>query len=236
MSEKDIIAQELDKIYSTSPKPVYISRVGQQLRSRGCAVAGSLRKYIEDNIPRYTVLQHPEIKEKIVISSASDLEMTKGLLQSGFPGAEANGIDKLLRLPRSFLIPFCKSDKDVLLFVNVKFPFKYTTGGAPEGDGVYHPIDAKYRADIILPQNLKKLDKAKLEQLWTNISEWSNLLGVDLDSIHKSYWESEAHHIASPADKAVSKTALERLIEAQPTHIRGSFVIPMDIISLLNKH
>ena len=149
-------------------------------------------------------------------------------IEQRFATKEAANV-RLEDIARPVLLAFCIDVKNKPVYVRRSRPFRYEVG-MPSAETVneFILVDAEYRRPglrIDNPTRVAQTDKRDLENL---IQKWAAVHQVQIEQFLKLEQD----------DKEVQeggKTALDRLIAAQPPDITNRILIPADIAQVLSR-
>ena len=214
-------ADFIKKIYSEHPKPLYLSQLGGILKKNGLMI-GNLREFVE-SMDGYAVACGPE-KERTAIATIGDKEEIEKILHESAKKIDSETLHFLTKLPRTLLFAFASKRKaQQNVYFTTTPPYRFTF--AKEDDSMVE-IERDFLIDAKIPINIKHLEPSVVDQLVTNVKNWSEKKQIELSvfekHIHKSFTDDKI-------------TLLEEIIQVIPANKRSKVVLPLDIISYLIK-
>lgn len=220
---QDKIYETIDKIYKKSKKPLLLSTLGYELRKEGCAIVGGIKNYIE-TMDGFSIVQHPDIKEKIAISTNIDAEMTmQQILKDSENKDEANSfIEKIVNLPRTLLIAFCsKVDEDS--YISTVAPYKFLQSKVVQDENI-KLISKDFKKNIYIPSNIERISNSDAKSLYNMILRWCQANELDI-----SIFQKIEKHVTEKTSGVAYRIPKEILlfIESQPEDVKQKIVIPV---------
>jgi hypothetical protein len=220
--------------YAASLSPLLLSHLGSDIEKNGAwwpkdkgqrslkqliveTCAPDLEIIWDKKSPAYVAVVTPEVKANVETQ-----------IEQRFATKET-AIVRLEDIARPVLLAFCIDVKNKPVYVRRSRPFRYEVG-IPSAETVneFILVDAEYRRPglrIDNPTRVAQTDKRDLENL---IQKWAAVHQVQIDQFLKLEQD----------DKEVQeggKTALDRLIAAQPPDITNRILIPADIAQVLSR-
>lgn len=127
------------------------------------------------------------------------------------------------------LLAFCVDVQDQPVYVRRTRPFRYVTG-AIQNDQVssYILVEAEYRRPGLRIDNLQQLVLSERRDLESKIQSWAAVHGIEVDQFSKRDQDEKE-------TSALGKTALDRLLAAQPQELAQRVLIPADIAQILSR-
>lgn len=136
---------------------------------------------------------------------------------------------RLEDLARPILLAFCIGVQNQSIYIRRVRPFRYDVGTIPAGsESEYVVIEPEYRRPGLRIDNLNQITLSDRKDLENRIQKWATVHSLDIEQF------SRLEH----DDKEVSdagKTALDRLLAAQPPDIAKRMMIPGDIAQFLSQ-
>lgn len=223
----DIVRREYGAI---DWEPLLLADLGAELAEAGLQAPGgrpgSLRRFIESELfEEFAIVRHPDIAAYIAVAPR-DLaeEVGRRIIQRK---VKSSGGIQPSDYPRSLLIAFCRTiPKGQAIAFTTSRPFRYETGKPPFPEGLVE-IEEEFRLPGMQVPDDVTSDPALGEKVREAIERWAFHHGIDLLRIFSREASSAAES---------SKTALDRLLNGIPAHLRSQLRIPADIIELLLRH
>lgn len=139
------------------------------------------------------------------------------------------GLVRLEEIVRPVLLAFCVKAQNQPVYIKRTRPFRYEVGSIPPGPATdYILVEPEYRRPglrIDHPHLLPLSDRKDLESL---IQKWAAVHGVQVEQF------SNVDHDENEPSEA-GRTALDRLLTAQPADIARRIMIPADIAQILSR-
>jgi len=136
---------------------------------------------------------------------------------------------RLEDLARPVLLAFCVNVQSQSVYIRRTKPFRYEVGSIPiEKATEYVIIEPEYRRPglrIEHPHLLPLSDRRDLENL---IQKWATVHGLEIEQFSRLEQEDKE----APE---TGKTALDRLLAAQPPGVADKLLIPADIAQILSR-
>lgn len=136
---------------------------------------------------------------------------------------------RLEEIVKPVLLAFCVNVQNQPVYVKRTRPFRYEVGAIPpERAADYILVEPEYRRPglrIDHPHPLPLSDRKDLESL---IQKWAAVHGVQVEQ-----FSSIDQHEKEPSE--AGRTALDRLLTAQPPDVAKRIMIPADIAQILSR-
>jgi hypothetical protein len=214
-------ADYIKKIYSESPKPLYLSKLGGILK-RNNLIVENLREFIE-SMEGFTVACGPE-KERTAIATIGEKEEVEALLNEMSQKIDSETLQFLSKLPRTLLFAFASKKKaNPNVYIMPSPPHRF--GFVRENESMVE-IQNNLLIDAKIPINIKYLDVEITNKLYENIKKWIGDNDFDLSAYEKGTQKSFIGN---------QLTLLEEMMNAIPANKRSKVVLPLDIIGHLMK-
>jgi hypothetical protein len=134
---------------------------------------------------------------------------------------------RLQTLARVVLIAFCISvPRGSAVQVRRSRPFRYRLVDlrtAPSADWI--TIEDQFRCPDLRADRLERAGNPNITRLLTSVERWVSANRLNLNDFAAS----------ASVQQAPEKTALDRLLDAQPAHLVKKIIIPADIAQILSK-
>lgn len=219
------IRRRVAEHYSKVSVPLLLSTLGQELRKDGLWPENAnlnLRSVITSQPDSgLHIVRSALSSAKIAVTDDANKEKVEALIG----GTRTEQAVSLGNLPRSLLLAFCtKIAPGEPLYLHRSRPHRFqSVPPDPEQIEQFWVIDPKSRLEIGEFSSVAELDMGAQLKLQTSIRDWLKEQGI-------------TEGILSARPKAtLASSALARLIDAQPEHVRRSLVIPADIALLLSR-
>lgn len=221
MSE-DKVYSAIKRIYASSKKPLLLSTLGYALRNEGCAIAGGIKGFINE-IDGFVTVQHPDIKEKIAISTTDEAEETLSLLlNTKAHDSDADMyLDKIASLHRNALLAFCANTHEDS-YLSTIFPFKFYHANKINNN--LKLITKEQKKEIYIPSNISRLSPEDARTLYETIESWCASSTLDI-GIFKN--KEKQHNIKNSNAVYKISSEISLFIECQPDDVKKKIVIPM---------
>ena len=187
----------------------------KQLITKTCGPA--LQVVFDKRSPAYVAVVTPDVRADVeaqIAGRLGDNDMVPVRLED---------------LARPVLLAFCVNVQHQPVYIRRIRPFRYEVGSIPtERATEYVVVEAEYRRPglrIEHPHLLPLSDRRDLEGL---IQKWAALHGLEIEQFSRL----EQDETASPES---GKTALDRLLAAQPPDVAHRLLIPADIAQILSR-
>jgi hypothetical protein len=190
--------------YRDSSNPLFLSGVGQTLRSKGLwPIEGetrSLKEWLTTLEPEIRVLQDPLIPARVAIVTPEKAERVGATIE-GLRNAKL-----VAGLQRPVLLAFCvRAEEETTVYLTREAPFRYTLV-RPENPGDYWAIEPHYRSPGLPLRAVTKMGAGEVARLGEGISNWARDHNVDLGRLTK-----QAAEAAAEQEKDVPAGALTAL-------------------------
>jgi hypothetical protein len=196
-----------------------VDRGGRSLKQllKEC-VAPDLEIVWDKRSPAYIAVVTPEVR--------SDVEAQIAERQ----GTSELPTVRLEDLARPVLLAFCVRVADETpVYVRRSRPFRYEIGPlSPDRASEYIIVESEYRRPGLRIDRLHLLQLSDRRDLEGRIQKWAAVHAVQLEQFSKVDQEEK-----EPPD--YGKTALDRLLEAQPRDVAQRLLIPADIAQILGR-
>lgn len=125
------------------------------------------------------------------------------------------------------LLAFCIDKRDQPIYVRRFRPFKYEVGIlSPERASEFVLVEPEYRRPGLRVDRLQSLPLNDRRDLDGRIQKWASVHGLQMDQF--SRLDQDDKEVAD-----TGKTALDRLLAAQPPDVAQRLMIPADIAQIL---
>ena len=228
---KDKVTAIVQTHYATNRTPLLLARLGSELDKAGLWPSDrgqrSLKQLITDctapdldivrdkRSPAYIAVVTPDARDWVTAQIAERVSSNKPIAV------------RLEDIARPVLLAFCIDARDQPVYVRRSRPFRYEIGNpSPDQASEFVHVEPEYRRPglrIDSPQSLSINDKRDLE---ARIQKWATVHGLQMEQFSR----------LDQDDKAVAdsgKTALDRLLAAQPPDVAQRLMIPADIAQIL---
>lgn len=229
---KTEIRRRVEEHYRQGNVPLLLSKLGSDIRRDGHETEENGKGLLEtakELAPDIVVYQDPASRSYIVIYPiAHTAEMSVHF-------SARSAYRALSSLPRSLILAFCiETSPNERVFVRAKAPVRYTKAESV-ADPDFIAIDEKFRIPGLFVETIKGIPRDRAVSLAGNISSWMDDNGILIGDMQNAAAESVDAVVAVDDRGKEKKSALDRLVEAQPEAISGRFVIPADIALHLSK-
>lgn len=218
--------------YAATRKPLLLAKVGKEIEELKAWPSDrgkrSLKQLIIDTCgpdlqiisdkrsPAYIVVVTPDVRADVETQIAERMG-DKDLVPM-----------RLEDIARPVLLAFCVNVQNQPVYIRRARPFRYEVGTIPSDRAAeYIMVEVEYRRPglrIEHPHLLSLSDRRDLENL---IQKWASVHGVQADQFSKL--DQDEKQVPD------GKSALDRLIAAQPHDIAQRLLIPADIAQILTK-
>lgn len=183
----------------------------KQLINERCGSALSI--IFDRRSPAYVAVVTPDVRADV------EEQMAKRL------GDKETIPVRLEELARPVLLAFCINVQNQHVYIRRTRPFRYEIGQLPvEVATEYVLIEPEYRKPGLRVEHLNQLPTSDRRDLENLIQKWAIVHSLDV-----AQFSQEKEAIDS------GKTALDRLMAAQPPDIAHRLLVPADIASVLSK-
>lgn len=219
--------EAVKRAYERLPKPVMLATLGLELKKEGTPIL-KLKQFIEEHMNDYTIVQHPEIAEKVAISTKAGERETLEQLQCSRRLVDNLELEFLEKLDRKFIFAFC-AYPDQSAYITAQPIWRYNE--RPVGKTVYE-ITPGDKHDVYLPQKIYKLAPNAVSALATKIRAWLERQKLLAERFYKNTAPIEEYKgRAIYGYRKVLDPLLVRFIDAQPEVVRSQIVIPLSFIN-----
>jgi hypothetical protein len=176
-----------------------------------------LQVVFDKRSPAYVAVVTPDVRADVEAQIASRL------------GNKETVLVRLEDLARPVLLAFCLNVQNQPVYIRRIRPFRYEVGSIPvERAAEYVVVEPEYRRPglrIEHPHPLPLNDRRDLEGL---IQKWAAVHGLEIEQFSRlEQGEKEVPEIG--------KTALDRLLAAQPSDVAQRLLIPADVAQILSR-
>ena len=176
-----------------------------------------LQVVFDKRSPAYVAVVTPDVRADVEAQIASRL------------GNKETVLVRLEDLARPVLLAFCVNVQNQPVYIRRIRPFRYEVGSIPvERATEYVVVEPEYRRPglrIEHPHLLPLSDRRDLEGL---IQKWAAAHGLEIEQF--SRLEQDEKEVPESG-----KTALDRLLAAQPSDVAQRLLIPADIAQILSR-
>jgi hypothetical protein len=219
--------------YTINRAPLLLSRLGAEIEKAQLwpedRAQRSLKQLIEETCgpdlqivrdklsPAYVAVVTPEVREQVEAQIAER------------PNESERTALRLESIARPVLLAFCIDVKNQPVYVRRIRPFRYEVGTVPSDRiSEYVLVDSEYRRPGLRIDNLSALSQNDKRDLESLIQKWAAVHGMGVDQFSKLDQEER-----EGVEKG--RTALDRLLAAQPDDIAQRILIPADIAQILTR-
>ena len=219
--------------YAANRTPLLLAHLGLEIEKndewptdRGVR---NLKKLIEDACdPDLQIVRDLRSPAYIAVVTPDVRADVEGQIAQRFGHNEVVPV-RLEDIVKPVLLAFCVGVHDQAVYVKRTRPFRYEVGSIPpERASDYILVEPEYRRPglrIDHPHLLSQNDRRDLESL---VQKWAAVHGVQVEQF--SRLGPEEKELANGA-----KSALDRLLAAQPSDIAQRMMIPADIAQILSR-
>ena len=229
---KDEIKRRVEEHYEARADPLLLSKLGSEMRKDGLPTEENGRGLLDlarQLAPDIVAYQDPDSPAYIAIYPSSRHDEMK-------PYFEARSAYRFLSaLPKSVILAFCIQVSDgEKVCLRIKNPIRYTRGST-NNDPDFIEVDEDLRFSGLYIEAINSIPREQVTSLARNINHWFDKNGITIEDLKSS--ENGLVDVLGPSANVEKegKTALDRLLEAQPSEIAGKLVIPADIAVHLSK-
>jgi len=229
---KDKLTAMVRAHYAASRAPLLLARLGADLDKEDTWPADrgqrSLKQLIKDcaapdldiiwdkRSPAYIAVVTPDVREAVLAQIEERLGNTPTAV-------------RLEDIARPVLLAFCIDAHDQSVYVRRSRPFRYEIGDvAPEYVSEFVLVEPEYRRPGLRIDRLQSLPPSDKRDLEARIQKWAAVHGLQVEQFSRLGQEDR-----ESAD--AGKTALDRLLAAQPPDIAQRLLIPADIAQILTR-
>jgi hypothetical protein len=229
---KDKLTAMVRAHYAVSRAPLLLARLGADLEKEDTWPADrgqrSLKQLIKDcaapdleiiwdkRSPAYIAVVTPDVREAVLAQMEERLGNTPTAV-------------RLEDIARPVLLAFCIDAHDQSVYVRRSRPFRYEIGDvASEYVSEFVLVEPEYRRPGLRIDRLQSLPLSDKRDLEARIQKWAAVHGLQVEQFSRLGQEDR-----EAAD--AGKTALDRLLAAQPPDIAQRLLIPADIAQILTR-
>lgn len=177
-----------------------------------------LQVVFDKRSPAYVAVVTPEVRADVEAKIAERLG-EKGTTQV-----------RLEEIARPVLLAFCVNASTKPVYIRRTRPFRYEVGPIPEERaGEYILVDQEFRRPGLRIDNPQKLSLSERRDLESGIQKWAAVHGIEIDQFSRLDQDEKDE----PSENG--KTALDRLMAAQPHDVAQRMLIPADIAQILSR-
>jgi hypothetical protein len=167
--------------------------------------------------PAYIAVVTPDVRDSVLAQIAERLGNNKPV-----------GV-RLEDIARPVLLAFCIDARDQPVYVRRSRPFKYEIGALPvDRVSEFVLVETEYRRPGLRVDRLQALSPSDRHDLEGRIQKWASIHGLLVEQFVRL--DQDEKEIAE-----AGKTALDRLLAAQPPDIAQRLMIPADIAQILSR-
>jgi hypothetical protein len=219
--------------YESTRTPLLLSHLGGEIErqhlwpdERG---ERSLKQLISETCePELQIVRDPRSPAYIAVVTPdfrAEVEEQIAKRSTTQPSTQA----RLEDLARPVLLAFCIDVQNQPVYVRRIRPFRYEVGAIPQDrNSEYILVDTEYRRPGLRVDSLQQLPAADKSDLENRIQRWAIAHGVD---VRQFVWAEEP----SKSYLEDGRTALDRLVAAQPRDVAERMLIPADIAQILSR-
>jgi hypothetical protein len=228
---KDKITAMVRTHYATNRTPLLLARLGTDLDKADAWPSDrgerSLKQLIKDcaapdldilwdkHSPAYIAVVTPDVRDAVAAQIEERL------------GNNKTTAVRLEDIARPVLLAFCIDAHDQPVYVRRSRPFRYEIGNlSPDHASEFIHVEPEYRRAGLRIDRLQSVPLSDKRDLEGRIQKWALVHGLQIEQFSRLNWD----------DKEVAelgKTALDRLLAAQPSDIAQRLMIPADIAQVL---
>jgi hypothetical protein len=136
---------------------------------------------------------------------------------------------RLEDLARPILLAFCINVQNQPIYIRRTKPFRYDVGTIPpDSESEYVVVEPEYRRPGLRIDNLNQITLTDRRDLENRIQKWATVHGLDAEQFSRLGQDDKEMPDAG-------KTALDRLLAAQPPDVAQRMMIPADIAQFLSR-
>jgi GNAT superfamily N-acetyltransferase len=167
--------------------------------------------------PAYVAVVTPDVREAVLAQIEDRLGNHKPLAV------------RLEDIARPVLLAFCIDARDQPVYVRRSWPFKYEIGNLPtDRASEFIHVEPEYRRAGLRVDHLQSLPVSDRRDLEARILKWASVHGLQIEQF--SRLDQDEKDVGN-----TGKTALDRLLAAQPQDIAQRLMIPADIAQILSR-
>ncbi len=168
--------------------------------------------------PAYVAVVTPEVRADVEAKIAERL------------GEKSAHQVRLEEIARPVLLAFCVNVQSQPVYIRRTRPFRYEVGPLPEDRASeYILVEPQFRRPGLRIDNPQKLSLSERRDLESGIQKWAAVHGIEIDQFSRLDQDDKD----GPSD--TGKTALDRLMAAQPHDVAQRMLIPADIAQILSR-
>jgi len=219
--------------YGSTSSPLLLSHLGAEIERRQIwpdeRGQRSLKQLISETCePDLQIVRDPHAPAYIAVvtpDSRAGVEEQIARRSTTQPNTQT----RLEDLARPVLLAFCIDVQNQPIYVHRVRPFRYEVGAIPQDKiSEYIFVDPEYRRPGLRVDSLQQLPLADKSDLENRIQKWAIAHGVELRQFG---WTEESSKNYSED----GRTALDRLVAAQPRDVAERMLIPADIAQTLSR-
>jgi hypothetical protein len=236
MTPEDIktVYDEVKRHYGTTSHPYYLSEIGTFMRDNGISkpngvpLKDHLSEIFED---RLFVVQDPAVRARATIATPEMKDqVTSQIVGKGQAALGINDVD-YRRLPFALSAAFCKSPADgKRLFFRTVQPFRYDLL-SEHPNSAYVEIGQEFLLPSLWGKDANSLSEEERLEINKKIGDWARAKSINLQSLYVKQGDRNA--VPMMQKNLSSENALQRLIAAQDSELRGRIRIPLDLADAL---
>ncbi len=228
---KDKITAMVRTHYATNRTPLLLAHLGTDLEKADAWPSDrgqrSLKQLIKDcaapdldivwdkRSPAYVAVVTQDVRDAVVAQIEERLGNDKTIAV------------RLEDIVRPVLLAFCIDTHDQPVYVRRSRPFKYEIGNlSPDRASEFVHVEPEYRRAGLRVDRLQSLPLSDRRDLEGRIQKWASVHGLQMEQFSR----------LDQDDKEITdsgKTALDRLLAAQPPDVAPRLMIPADIAQIL---
>jgi hypothetical protein len=230
---KDKITAMVRAHYAANRTPLLLAHLGTALDKENAWPTDrgerSLKQLIKDcaapdldivwdkRSPAYVAVITPDVRDSVLAQIDERLGNNKSVTV------------RLEDIARPVLLAFCIDARGQPVYVRRSRPFKYEIGAlSVDRASEYVLVENEYRRPGLRVDRLQALASSDRRDLEGRIQKWASIHGLLVEQFVRL--DQEEKDIAE-----AGKTALDRLLAAQPTDVAQRLMIPADIAQILSR-
>ena len=136
---------------------------------------------------------------------------------------------RLEEIARPVLLAFCVNVQNQAVYIRRTRPFRYEVGTIPEDRAAeYILVDQEFRRPGLRIDHPHQVSLSERRDLESGIQKWAAVHGLEIDQFSRLDQEEREN-------PDTGKTALDRLMAAQPHDVAQRMLIPADIAQILSR-
>ncbi len=228
---KDKITAMVRAHYATNRTPLLLARLGTDLDKADAWPSDrgqrNLKQLIKDcaapdldiiwdkRSPAYIAVVTPDVRDAVLAQIEERLSYNKTVAV------------RLEDIARPVLLAFCIDTHDQPVYVRRSRPFRYEIGNLiPDHASEFVHVEPEYRRAGLRIDRLQSLPLSDKRDLEGRIQKWASAHDLQMEQF--SRLDGDDKEVADSG-----KTALDRLLAAQPQDIAQRLMIPADIAQIL---